>query len=196
MKNLFIVPNVFIAELREKVDIAVVDGNRVRLLLSGNFVGSMGDKKPKPEWCVQVAQDGASFTALTQKLIPMKNLTSYPFAEEMDKFLNEVEEYFGLSFPGEEGCCSSSEWWVGSDSDEYDDKFVCTIEVKDDTGRTIASFHKSNMDIGVAKEYVAEQCQQACKTIPVAHCTETVVDENGAYIDSDEYTLEYGKLEA
>lgn len=194
MKNQSTIP-VFISELREEINVTVVNGNQVRLLLSGNFVGSMGNKKPKPEWCVQVAQDGMSFMALTQKLIPLENLTSYPFTEEMDKFLNEVEEYFGLSEPGGESCCSSSEWWVGSASDEYDDKFVCTLEVTDETGKTIASFRKSSMDIGVAKEYVAEQCQQACETIPVAYCTETVVDEYGAYIDSDEYTLEYGKLE-
>lgn len=187
---------VFISELGEKIDITIVDKDKVRLLLSGNFVGGMGDKKLKPEWHVQVAQDGTSFTVFTQKLIPVKNLTSYPFTEEMDKFLNEVEEHFGLSFPGEEGCCSSSEWWVGYDTDEYDDKFVCTLEVKDDTGKTIASFQKSNMDIGVAKECAAEQCRQVCKDIPVAYCTENVVDEYGAYIDSDEYTLEYGKLEA
>lgn len=51
-----------------------------------------------------------------QKLVPWDTAED-ELEEMMDEALNLIEKTFGIG----EGECTSSEWWLGSDSTEYDD---------------------------------------------------------------------------
>lgn len=102
----------------ERCDCAVY-GGMSRFLVNGNYYFAAdaveNDRQDDTRIRVERFADGsASF--YMQKLVPWDTAED-ELEDMMDEVLNLIEETFGF----EEGECTSSGWWFGDDSTEYDD---------------------------------------------------------------------------
>lgn len=111
-------------ELKQRVlsgelcDCAVY-GNMSRFLVNGNyyFIPDVAETTWRADVNIRAERFSDGSTSFyMQKLVPWDTAED-ELEEMMDEALNLIEKTFGIG----EGKCTSSEWWLGDDSTEYDD---------------------------------------------------------------------------
>lgn len=103
--------------------VSILEGDMVRFLREGTFFGKPSHTVAEERGWRITEETTDSFTASVQVLIPASEVETYPYIQEMDRFLNEVEEQMSLCAKGD-GACTSSTWWVGHDGTDHDTIFL------------------------------------------------------------------------
>jgi hypothetical protein len=102
----------------ELCDCAVY-GTMSRFLVNGNyfFIPDVAETTYRADVNIRAERFSDGSTSFyMQKLVPW-DMAEDELEEMMDEALNLIEKTFGIG----EGKCTSSEWWLGNDSTEYDD---------------------------------------------------------------------------
>lgn len=73
--------------------------------------------------------------------------------------------------------------------------YKCSITACDEKNVFIGHIYEMGDTIEEAKDKASTRCQKLCEKQPVAYASVIVTDNDGNYVDSDEFTLRNGELD-